>query len=84
MDAVTAVIPTWNRRDLLERALAGLRRQTCPVSALVVDNGSTDGSAEIARQAGAQVISLDRNHGFAGGGKSGTAAGQIALDCHPE
>jgi GT2 family glycosyltransferase len=32
---------------------------------LVVDNGSTDSSVEVARSGGAEVLELDRNHGFA-------------------
>src|SRR5579872_742949 len=63
---VTAIIPTWNRRDLLERLLTDLRKQTYPVrETLVMDNGSTDGSAEMAEHAGAKVIRMDGNAGFA-------------------
>jgi GT2 family glycosyltransferase len=59
------VIPTWNRRDLLERLLVRLREQTHPIAEiLVVDNGSTDGSAESAESMGARVIRLGSNLGF--------------------
>jgi GT2 family glycosyltransferase len=64
--SVAAVIPHWNRRDLLEAQLpqlAAQRRRFDEV--LVVDNGSRDGSAEAAERLGARVIRLDRNHGFA-------------------
>ncbi|MCC6342552.1 MAG: glycosyltransferase family 2 protein [Bryobacterales bacterium] len=62
---VSAVIPTWNRRALLERILEDLRAQTLPPSeVIVVDNGSTDGSAEAAGKAGARVIRLEANRGF--------------------
>lgn len=64
--AVTAVIPNWNGQAHLERALACLRQQTePPVSVLVVDNGSTDGSRQTAVAAGAEWVGLDRNYGFA-------------------
>lgn len=62
---VTAVIPVWNRRELLERLLAKLRAQTCPLTeVLVVDNGSEDGSAEFAESRGAKVIRMGSNTGF--------------------
>src|SRR5574341_233457 len=65
MSGVTAIVPTWNRRDLLERLLGRLTRQTHPLEEiLAVDNGSEDGSAETAESAGARVIRLNRNEGF--------------------
>ena len=63
---VAAVIPHWNRRDLLAKLLENLRAQTRPFDeVIVVDNGSTDGSAEMAEQAGATVLRLGSNLGFA-------------------
>jgi GT2 family glycosyltransferase len=63
---VAAVIPHWNRRDLLPPLFASLRAQTRPFDEiLVVDNGSTDGSAAVAGDAGANVLRLERNFGFA-------------------
>lgn len=63
---VTAIIPHWNRRDLLADLLADLRAQTRPPDrVLVVDNGSTDGSPEAARAWGADVLALPANAGFA-------------------
>jgi GT2 family glycosyltransferase len=63
---VAAVIPHWNRAELLRTLLENLRLQTRPFDEVIVaDNGSTDGSAELAEQTGARVIRLHRNHGFA-------------------
>lgn len=63
---VTVVIPHWNRRELLMRLLEKLRLQTeLAAEILVVDNGSTDGSAEAAEAAGVRVMRLKRNEGFA-------------------
>jgi len=63
---VAAVIPHWNRAPLLRTLLDNLKLQTRPFDeVIVVDNGSTDGSAELAEQAGARVLRLDRNYGFA-------------------
>jgi GT2 family glycosyltransferase len=62
----TAVIPTWNRRDLLLNLFESLAMQTRPFDEIiVVDNGSTDDSAELAERAGAKVLRLGRNMGFA-------------------
>lgn len=66
MHRVTMVIPNWNGSALLSSLLRDLERQTHPVErVIVVDNGSTDDSAEVARQAGAEVIALEANAGFA-------------------
>lgn len=65
MPEVSVIIPNWNGAKLLERALDCLRRQTTPVSEiLVVDGGSRDQSVETAERAGARVVKLDRNRGF--------------------
>jgi glycosyltransferase involved in cell wall biosynthesis len=50
---ISAVICTHNRADYLERALGSLTQQSLPVDefeVLVVDNASTDATAEIARR----------------------------------
>ncbi|MGD0497581.1 MAG: glycosyltransferase family 2 protein [Bryobacteraceae bacterium] len=64
--SITAIVPVWNGRDLLERLLATLDAQTKPpAEVLVVDNGSTDGAPELARRRGARVLAMGRNAGFA-------------------
>jgi GT2 family glycosyltransferase len=66
MTTVAAVIPHWNRRDLLASLLQNLKQQTRAFDEIIVaDNGSNDGSAEMAEQAGARVLRLGRNRGFA-------------------
>ena len=46
--AATAVISTWNKAAVLRENLDGLRAQTVPFAAvIVVDNASTDGTAEL-------------------------------------
>src|SRR5580658_7861405 len=63
---VAAVIPHWNRRDLLESLLENVHHQTRPFDEIIlVDNGSTDGSADLAASAGARVLRLEQNFGFA-------------------
>lgn len=65
MVTVTVLIPNWNRRDLLGKLLKQLREQTYRIGEIVVvDNGSADGSAELAEESGARVIRLESNRGF--------------------
>ena len=62
---VTIVIPNWNGAALLKGLLEELRRQTLlPEQVIVVDNGSTDDSVAMAKNAGAAVIELGENTGF--------------------
>jgi GT2 family glycosyltransferase len=66
MAAITGVVPTWNRSDLLEPLLESLARQSRPPEQLlVVDNGSEDDPARVAQAFGASVVRLERNAGFA-------------------
>ena len=68
--AATVVIPNWNGRDLLEKYLPSIDRGAGRQSRneiIVVDNGSTDGSAEfrardISRKS--RVLALDRESGI--------------------
>jgi GT2 family glycosyltransferase len=63
---VTAVIPNWNGSAMLAALLATVRAQTLSFDrVIVVDNGSDDDSREVARRAGAEVLALERNCGFA-------------------
>jgi GT2 family glycosyltransferase len=63
---VSIVIPVHNQRALLERLLHSIEQQTAPpLEIIVVDNDSSDGAAESAHRAGASVIPMRRNAGFA-------------------
>ena len=63
---VAAIIPHWNRRDLLDPLFASLRSQTRLFNEIIlVDNGSTDDSADFAERHGARVLRLGTNLGFA-------------------
>lgn len=49
-ECVTVVIPVFNRPGLLPRCLEGVKAQTWrPLRVLVVDNGSTDNTLDVAR-----------------------------------
>ena len=71
---VAAVIPPFNRRDLLDPLFASLRAQTRPFDQVIlVDNGSTDDSADHAERLQATVIRLGKNLGFAAAVNRGIA-----------
>jgi glycosyltransferase involved in cell wall biosynthesis len=63
-DFVTVVLPCLNEENsvglVVMEALDTLHKAGLPGEVLVVDNGSTDRSAELARAAGARVIREDR------------------------
>jgi glycosyltransferase involved in cell wall biosynthesis len=62
--SISAYVPCYNNEDTIVRAVEAIRRQTIPVQeVIVVDDGSTDGSAAAARSAGARVAHLGRNSG---------------------
>ncbi len=72
---VSAIIPTYNRRDLVLRAIDCVLAQTRPVAqVIVVDDGSTDGTREaLAARYGDRIeyvwqpnagVSAARNHGL--------------------
>lgn len=47
---ISVVIPTYNRRDLLKRALLSMLAQTLlPTEIIVIDDGSTDDTAAMIR-----------------------------------
>ena len=53
---VSIIVPTYNSQNTLERCLTSIRNQTHKnIELIVVDNGSTDRTVEIAHQYGAQV-----------------------------
>jgi GT2 family glycosyltransferase len=64
--SISAVVPVWNGRALLARLLDTLDAQTVRADEVIaLDNGSSDGAPDLARQRGARVIPMGRNAGFA-------------------
>src|SRR3954469_2117086 len=70
------VIPSYNGARWLRGVLESVAAQTlAPAEVLVVDDGSTDGSAELAAgYEGVRVLALERNGGFARAANAGLAA----------
>jgi glycosyltransferase involved in cell wall biosynthesis len=57
-------IPAWNEEENLPAVLDDLEAELPDVDVLVVDDGSTDGTAAVAREHGAEVLSLGSNKGL--------------------
>lgn len=63
--SVSVVIPNWNGERRLPGLFECLRHQEDVGECLMVDNGSADRSVDVAAAAGARVIEMGRNAGFA-------------------
>jgi glycosyltransferase involved in cell wall biosynthesis len=64
-------VPAWNEEANLPAVLDELRAVLPEADVLVVDDGSTDGTAAVARAHGADVLSVGENRGL----RAGIAAG---------
>lgn len=73
---ISVIIPCWNARDTLAQTLESVRLQTEPPFELIlIDDGSSDGSDEVARSAGLPV----QYHRQANSGPA--AARNLGLQC---
>lgn len=73
---VSVLVVNYNGRRYLEPCLRSLENQALPrhqFEIILVDNGSSDGSAALVRThfAGVRVLELSANQGFAGGNLAG-------------
>jgi glycosyltransferase involved in cell wall biosynthesis len=64
MSDTVVFVPAWNEEGNLPAVLQELKRELPDVDVLVVDDGSTDGTADVAREHGAAVLSFDENRGL--------------------
>ncbi len=73
---VAVIVPAYNESENLPRTLSRIPRQQLPnLQVIVVDDGSTDGTAEAARKHGADVVvSHARNLGLGAALRTGLAA----------
>ena len=90
---VSVIVVNWNGGNNLAECLTALKNQTfCSFELIVVDNGSTDGSAELVVSLcpEARLIRLPENVGYAAGNNVGAASARgtwLALlnnDAFPE
>ena len=66
-----AIVPALNEAGAIASTIAELREHAPDFDVLVVDDGSTDATAALARAAGARVISLPFNLGIGGAVQTG-------------
>ncbi|MBP5937673.1 bifunctional polysaccharide deacetylase/glycosyltransferase family 2 protein [Streptomyces acidiscabies] len=52
---VSVVVPAYNEKKCIANTLGSLARSTHPIEVIVVDDGSTDGTSEIARDAATRL-----------------------------
>jgi glycosyltransferase involved in cell wall biosynthesis len=83
---VLIVVPALNEEralpPLLEELRRGFPQPGIETSVLVVDDGSSDGTAEVARAAGVRVARLSRNLGIGGAVQCGLRVGfREGFDC---
>jgi len=62
-DVVTVIIPAYNEEFTIARTVTAARSLPGVVQVIVVDDGSTDKTAETARAAGAEVLRTGANRG---------------------
>ncbi len=67
MSRTLVFIPAWNEESSLPGVLAEARAALPEADLLVIDDGSTDGTAEVARTGGADVVSFGENRGLRAG-----------------
>jgi glycosyltransferase involved in cell wall biosynthesis len=73
MNSVSVIIPAFNEAEPIAGVVREISATKIPADIIVVDNGSTDQTANRAREAGARVVKAPRGYGRA------CAAGVAAL-----
>ena len=78
---ISVIVPTWNEAKYLPALLASLQAQTAPpLEVIVADSGSTDGTPDLARAAGALVLDGGRKGPGEGRNRGARAArGDVLL-----
>ena len=71
LERVSIIIPAFNEAQSIKNVVKGLRQQFNNVEILVINDGSSDQTAELALEAGATVISHARNLGYGAALKTG-------------
>jgi len=70
-DRVLVIVPAWNEARNVGTTLREIRAASSNYDVAVIDDGSTDGTRDVARDAGATVITLPFNLGVGGAMRTG-------------
>jgi glycosyltransferase involved in cell wall biosynthesis len=78
---ISIVVPAFNEEEAIGAVVENLLRNQPGAEVLVVDDGSTDGTAEVARSGGATVIRHPYNKGYGAALKTGIerASGEFVV-----
>jgi glycosyltransferase involved in cell wall biosynthesis len=78
---LTVVIPAYNEADAIHKVVGKIKELRPDAEILVVDDGSKDSTADVAREAGARVIRHPYNKGNGAAVKTGlrNARGEVVL-----
>lgn len=66
MKSITIVIPAYNEEDTIKETVQAVKKLAYIEKIIVIDDGSTDRTADIAQEAGALVVKLHPNRGKGG------------------
>lgn len=81
---ISIVIPTLNEAEMLPTTLESLRQQKTDMEIIICDGGSTDGTTDIAGDAGATVITTARGRGQQLATGAGRATGDVLVFLHAD
>ncbi len=81
---LSIVIPSLNAADTIAPTVAAVTRAGLGAEVIVADGGSTDGTADLARRAGARVIDTPPGRGAQLAAGAATAAGDWLLFLHAD
>lgn len=63
MHTVSVIIPAYNEEERLGKTLQSLKGISHLLEIIVVDDGSSDGTSDVAKQEGVHVVRLEKNQG---------------------
>jgi glycosyltransferase involved in cell wall biosynthesis len=68
---ILAIVPAYNEAEALPHVVQDLRSLDLPLDIIVIDDGSRDATAAVARQLGVAVVTLPFNLGIGGAHQTG-------------
>ena len=69
--AFSIIIPAYNEASSIKNAITAVEKLPGEFEAIIVDDGSTDGTFEIAKEAGVKVLRHPFNKGYGAALKTG-------------